>query len=234
MEQGKTSLDAETGTVMVVRESRSRGCFWQALCALALLVLVALTTFTILSQRKALPTDGDAAQGTGTAAVSFQTNNDLERIVKEVGNAKRSNIAAHVTASGIIKGKEVVWQDETDSTLTEGVDLENNGLVIRTTGQYFVYGQVVFHGRGCQEKATYLSHNISSLSASYPEESLLLKAIKSVCHYGPHGEPWYKTSYQGAIFQFLEGDQIYSRVAEGAVNFVDTAHGKTFFGIFAL
>ncbi|XP_032903355.1 tumor necrosis factor-like [Amblyraja radiata] len=149
------------------------------------------------------------------------------------GRIKRIRIIQAGTTS-IIEGKEVVWQDEADSTLTEGIDFENNGLVIRTAGQYFVYTQVVFHGRSCQEKPTYLSHNISSLSASYPDENLLLKAIKSVCEYGPHGEPWYKTSYQGAIFHFLEGDQIYSRVTEKVVSFVDIAHGKTFFGIFAL
>ncbi|XP_051899794.1 tumor necrosis factor-like [Pristis pectinata] len=234
MNQDKIQMDPESGRVLLVREPNKRTCLWQALCAVAVLGLVAVTSYLLLSQMRVLPTQQDESGGSEPAAERFKASNDLEQFMKQVGGAERAKIAAHLTASPTIRGKDVVWQKDTDSTFTEGVDFENNGLVIKTPGQYFVYTQVVFHGKGCRNEATYLSHNVSSLSVSYPEENLLLKATKSVCHYGPHQQHWYKTSYQGAIFQFEEGDHIFSRVNEMVVRYVDSAQGKTFFGIFAL
>ncbi|XP_072405864.1 tumor necrosis factor-like [Chiloscyllium punctatum] len=132
------------------------------------------------------------------------------------------------------KGGTVIWQNESDSTFTEGLEFRDNHLIIKRPGQYFVYTQVVFHSMECQPQAVYLSHELSKLSPSYPEEAILLKATKSACHSHQRKEPWYKTSYQGAIFEFLEGDQIFSRVNEETTGYVDTAEGKTFFGIFAV
>ncbi|XP_069771441.1 lymphotoxin-alpha-like [Narcine bancroftii] len=223
--------DPEVGTVTVVREPRRPGDCWPALCALATIALLALTCLLVLlplrtHQEKSRSSEGTMARSQGV--------NDLEVFMKQVGKAERAKIAAHLIALSSTKEKSVSWQNITDSTFTEGVEFKNNGLVIKTPGHYFVYTQVVFHGWGCQTKATYLSHNISLLSNSYPEENLLLKATKSVCHSGPHQQHWYKTSYQGAIFQFEEGDQIFSRVSERVVQYVDSTQGKTFFGIFAL
>ncbi|GCB81203.1 hypothetical protein scyTo_0021799 [Scyliorhinus torazame] len=158
-------------------------------------------------------------------------NSGLPHLMKQVGSDARGRVAAHLTASAFVKGKHVAWQDKADSTFTRGVEFRDNHLVIKTPGQYFVYTQVVFHSVGCQDQAVYLSHELAKLSPSYPEESLLLKATKSACHYGKHGDPWYKTSYQGATFEFEEGDEISSRVSE---ELVDTAQGKSFFGIFAV
>ncbi|XP_067865047.1 tumor necrosis factor-like [Heterodontus francisci] len=158
----------------------------------------------------------------------------LPHLMKQVGNDPRRRIAAHLTASKALEGKNMIWQNEADSTFAEGVEFTDYSLVIKTPGRYFVYTQVVFYSRGCQNKTVYLSHELAKLSPSYPEEALLLRAIKSACHSRQHGEPWYKTSYQGAIFEFEEGDQIYSRVSEEVVGYVDTAQGKSFFGIFVL
>ena len=128
----------------------------------------------------------------------------------------------------------MIWQNEADSTFAEGVEFRDNHFVIKTAGQYFVYTQMVFMSMGCEGRTIYLSHNVAKLSLSYPVEDVLLTATKSACHYGKHREPWYKTSYQGAVFEFEEGDQIFSRVNEEVVSFVDTAQGKSFFGIFAV
>ncbi|XP_059825212.1 tumor necrosis factor-like [Hypanus sabinus] len=233
MNQDNMQLDPEAGKVVVLRESSRRGCFWPALCAIAMLGLVAVSSYLVLCQLR-----GPQAQQDKTGPVmpekTFQTKEDLQQLMKQVGYAERAKIAAHLIALSSNRGKEVIWQDDTDTTLTNGVDFKGNGLVIKTPGQYFVYTQVVFHGKGCQNKATYLSHNVTLLSDNYPEENLLLKATKSVCHYGSTQQHWYKTSYQGAIFQFDEGDHIFSKVSEKVVHYVDRAQGKTFFGIFAL
>ncbi|XP_048450205.1 tumor necrosis factor-like, partial [Rhincodon typus] len=160
--------------------------------------------------------------------------NSLPHLMKQVGSGPRPRIAAHLTASPSNENENIIWQNESDSTFTEGVEFRDNRLIIRSPGQYFVYTQVVFHNMGCEQQAIYLSHELAKLSPNYPEEAILLKATKSACHSRQRREPWYKTSYQGAIFEFLEGDQIFSRVNEGMTRYVDAAEGKSFFGIFAV
>ncbi|XP_048450794.1 tumor necrosis factor-like, partial [Rhincodon typus] len=160
--------------------------------------------------------------------------NSLPRLMKQVGSGPRPRIAAHLTASPSREKENVIWQNESDSTFTEGVEFRDNCFIIKRPGQYFVYTQVVFHSMGCQQRAIYLSHELAKLSPSYPEETILLKTAKSSCHSRQRREPWYKTSYQGAIFEFIEGDQIFSRVNEDATGYVDTTEGKSFFGIFAV
>ncbi|XP_067829849.1 tumor necrosis factor-like [Heptranchias perlo] len=238
-------LDLENGGVLVVRKTEEKSnCFWQALCATAVLGLLTVSSYLILCQLGVLPSNQKVTLNSGNAQIqdlrtqsvvmTSPGNSGQSHHMMQVGNDPRRKIAAHLTASQSIEGKNVIWQNEADSTLSEGVEFKDNRLVIKTPGLYFVYTQVVFFRMGCQGQPIFLSHELSKLSASYPEESLLLKATKSTCHYGKHGEPWYKTSYQGAIFEFEEGDQIFSRVNEEVVGYVDTAEGKSFFGIFAL
>ncbi|XP_051899472.1 lymphotoxin-alpha-like [Pristis pectinata] len=228
-------LDPESGAIIVVRESKAKGhCLWPTLCAVAVLGLVAVTSSFLLFQQRGLPTQQKSSASQLQELEATSADSDLPRLMKQVGSDPRGKIAAHLTADSTVKVGEVIWQKDTDSTFTEGVDFENNGLVIKTPGQYFVYTQVVFYHGGCQDKAIYLSHNITLHSNSYDDETLLLKATKSVCHYGPHQQHWYKTSYQGAIFQFGEGDHIFSKVSEKVESYVDRTLGKTFFGIFAL
>ncbi|XP_041068992.1 tumor necrosis factor-like [Carcharodon carcharias] len=227
------SLDLESGAVFVVRQSEpKRSCFWPSLCAVAVLGLLAVSSYLALCQLGVLPSKQELRQNSNVAAAP--QNSGLPHLMKQVGNDPRGRIAAHLTASPISREKKIFWQNEADSTFIKGVEFRDNSLVIKTPGQYFVYAQVVFYSKGCQDKAIYLSHELVKLSPSYPEEALLLKATKSACHYHQHGEHWYKTSYQGAIFEFEEGDQIFSRVNEEVVGYVDTAQGKSFFGMFAV
>ncbi|XP_078422629.1 tumor necrosis factor-like [Cetorhinus maximus] len=225
------SLDLESGAVFVGKQSEpKRSCFWPSLCAVAVLGLLAVSSYLALCQFGVLPSKqvSDLAENP-----SFPIPG-LLHLMKRVGNDPRRRIAAHLTASKTAKGKKVIWQNEADSTFTEGVEFRDNHLVIKTPGQYFVYTQVVFYSVGCQEQTIYLNHELTKLSSDYPEEALLLKATKSTCHYGQHRAPWFKTSYHGAIFEFEEGDQIFSRVSEAVVTYVDITQGKSFFGIFAL
>ncbi|XP_067865270.1 tumor necrosis factor-like [Heterodontus francisci] len=231
-------LDLETGGMVTLRQSEpKRSCFWRSLCAVAVLGLLAVSSYLLLCQLGVLPSNQEVrlqSEQIHSPLTTVPSNSGLPHLMKQVGNDPRGTIAAHLAASPTSKGKNVIWQNEADSTFAEGVEFTDNSLVIKTPGRYFVYTQVVFYSRGCQDKTVYLSHELAKLSPSYPEEVLLLRATKSACHSRQHGEPWYKTSYQGAIFEFEEGDQIYSRVSEEMVGYVDTAQGKSFFGIFAL
>ncbi|XP_078075189.1 tumor necrosis factor-like [Mustelus asterias] len=231
-------LDPERGTEVMLRQSGSqRGCFWKSLCAVAVLGLLAVSTYLLLCQLRVLPStqgSGGNSESLHSAFLTASQNSGLPHLMKRVGDDPRGRIAAHLTASTFDKGKNIVWQNDADSTFAEGVEFWGNHFVIKTPGQYFVYTQVVFYSVGCQDQTVYLSHELAKLSSSYPEEALLLSATKSACHYGKHGDPWYKTSYQGAVFEFEEGDQIFSRVNEETVGYVDTAQGKSFFGIFAV
>ncbi|XP_062903469.1 lymphotoxin-alpha-like [Mobula hypostoma] len=232
----ETLLDPESGNIVVIRETKAkRDCFWPTLCALAILGLVAVISFLVLCQLRGLPTQQKTDASELQKLEETSADGGLPRLMKQVGSNSRGKIAAHLVAHSNIKDGQIIWQKETDSTFGEGVDFEDNGLVIKTPGLYFIYTQVVFYHKGCQDNTIYLSHNMTSYTNSYEnEETLLLKATKSVCHYGPHQQYWYKTSYQGAIFQLEEGDHIFSRVSEKVVHYVDRTLGKTFFGIFAL
>ncbi|XP_072893095.1 tumor necrosis factor-like [Hemitrygon akajei] len=231
-----TLKDPESGTIVVIRETKAkRDCLWPTLCALAVLGLVAVTSFLVLCQLRELPTQQKTDASELQKLEETSADGGLPVLMKQVGSDSRGKIAAHLVAHSNIKDRQIIWQKETDSTFGEGVGFEDNGLVIKTPGQYFIYTQVVFYHKGCKDQPIYLSHNISSYTNSYEDgENLLLKATKSVCHYGQHQQHWYKTSYQGAIFQLEEGDHIFSRVSEKVVDYVDRSQGKTFFGIFAL
>ncbi|XP_072329671.1 lymphotoxin-alpha-like [Scyliorhinus torazame] len=237
-------LDLESGAAVVLREwEPKRSCFWQSLCAVAVLGLLAVSSYLLLCQLGVLPSmqemspssEPDPAQDMKnySPVTASPASTDLPRLMRQVGGDPRGRIAAHLTASST-GHKNVIWQDETGSTFNRGVEFRDNHLIIKTPGQYFVYTQVVFHSVGCQDQAVYLSHELAKLSPDYPEEEVLLKATKSACHYGKHGDPWYKTSYQGAIFEFEEGDEVFSRVNVDVAGYVDTTTGKSFFGIFAL
>eukprot|EP00061_Rhincodon_typus_P013737 g40297.t1 len=128
---------------------------------------------------------------------------------------------------------KLTWQEQAGIAFSYGVEFSNNSLLIKKPGFYFIYTQVVFHYDQCEESTIFLSHDVHKLSLAYPEETILLRATKSVCHHGSHSDPWFKTSYQGAIFEFEAGDRIFSRVSENVVKYLDKTEGKTFFGIFA-
>ncbi|XP_041068327.1 tumor necrosis factor-like [Carcharodon carcharias] len=168
-------------------------------------------------------------------AEDLSANSGLHHLRKQVGNDPRGRIAAHLTADPI-KGEsdELTWQEESGIAFSSGIEFSNNSLLIKKTGFYFIYTQVVFYYSQCEESTIFLSHDMHKLSLAYPEETILLKATKSVCHHGHHDDPWYKTSYQGAIFDFEAGDRIFSRVPANVAKYLDKTEGKTFFGIFAL
>ncbi|XP_055521755.1 tumor necrosis factor-like [Leucoraja erinacea] len=223
-------LDPEKGAIVVIREANSRRRhLWPALCALAVLALLAVTSYLVLSQIRQNGSDSQLQLEDATSA-----DNALPHLMKQIGDDPRGRIAAHLVASTNRPGKELIWEKTVLPSNVVGMDFVNNGLVIETRGFYFVYTQVVFYGKDCPDHAIYLSHNITSRAKGSQDTNLLLKAMKSACHFRQHQQLWYKTSYQGGVFEFDVGDQVYSMVNEWMLNYVDNSSGKTFFGMFAL
>ncbi|XP_078271869.1 lymphotoxin-alpha-like [Rhinoraja longicauda] len=209
-------------------------CLFRLACAVIALGSVAAASYVLLSTyvfsnpgqadwEAVLAESGNGPQETG-----------LPRLMKQVGNGPREKIAAHLTANPNRDISKLVWQDDVGIAFSYGIEFSNNSLLIQKPGLYFIYTQVVFYARRCEGRTVFLSHDMHKFSPAYPVETILLKATKSVCHYNQHGEPWFKTSYQGAIFELEADDRIFSRVSSGVVRYLDTKEGKTFFGAFAL
>ncbi|XP_078075187.1 tumor necrosis factor-like [Mustelus asterias] len=233
MSSEKMLSELESGRDMAVEgaETQGRHCL-RFSCTLAALALVAASSYLVFCQVRPQGAHWKAAL---REAEDLTAYNGLPHLMKQVGDDPRERIAAHLTADPI-KGasNELTWQVEAGIAFSHGIEFSNNSLLIKETGFYFIYTQVVFFYSQCEDSTIFLSHDMHKLSLAYPEETILLKATKSVCHHGRHGDPWYKTSYQGAIFDFEAGDRIYSRVPSSVAKYLDKTEGKTFFGIFAL
>ncbi|KAM5262992.1 lymphotoxin-alpha [Ctenodactylus gundi] len=142
--------------------------------------------------------------------------------------------AAHLVGDPSVQSS-LHWRANTDHAfLQHGFSLNNNSLLIPTSGLYFVYSQVVFSGEGCSPKARvnplYLAHEVHLFSSQYPFHVPLLSSQKSVC-WEPQG-PWVHSVYQGAVFLLSKGDQL-STYTEG-FSHVFFSPSSVFFGAFAL
>ncbi|XP_078422349.1 tumor necrosis factor-like [Cetorhinus maximus] len=245
MSSKHTLLAAEAGGECGEKQTGVKSCFLgRAFCVIAVLGSVTFTAYLLLCQLGVIPSKQKTAlivKGE-RYLLADPLNDELPSLMKVIGRGPEK-ITVHLTASRKTKGeKRVTWQNT--ESLPSGVEFKDNSLVIKTPGQYFVYTQVVFYSDSCKDKTIYMSHELAKLSASYGDRTTLLSAVKSVCHpvqcrppptHGPRpGDPWYKTIYQGAIFEFLEGDRIFSGVSENSVRYVNTEVGKTYFGLFAL
>ncbi|XP_067829846.1 tumor necrosis factor-like [Heptranchias perlo] len=232
--------DVEAGEGLVEKQTdakSSRLC--QTLTVITILGLVTFSSYLLLcqlgvlssNQKAAVTVEPVQAQSVGDVP-SLSVNPGLPRLMNVVGRAPKK-IAVHLTASPTTRGKrKVMWQKK--GVLPEGVGFRDNSLVIKTPGLYFVYTQVVFYSRGCQDQSIFLSHELAKLSTSYRSKVTLLSAMKSACHAGRHDDPWYRASYQGAVFEFAEGDKIFARVGANTAHYVNTEEGKSYFGLFAL
>ncbi|XP_038672901.1 lymphotoxin-alpha-like [Scyliorhinus canicula] len=226
LESGRGVEEGETG-------GGWQGRRWHRLsCSLVALAVLAISSYLVYSQLIPQTTSQKAAL---SGAEDLSANSGLPHLMRQVRNSPRERIAAHLTADPINGNpNELTWQEDAGIAFSHGIEFSNNSLLIKRTGFYFIYTQVVFYYSQCEEDTIFLSHDMHKLSLAYPEETVLLKATKSVCHHGRHDDPWYKTSYQGAIFDFEAGDRVYSRVPSNVARYLDKAEGKTFFGIFAL
>ncbi|XP_017651935.1 lymphotoxin-alpha-like, partial [Nannospalax galili] len=125
------------------------------------------------------------------------------------------------------------WKADRDHAFLQGFSLNNNSLLIPTSGLYFVYSQVVFSGSSCFSEACsllYLTHEVQLLSSTYPQPMPLLSAHRSV-HPGIR-ERWMCSMYQGAVFLLNKGDQLFTHT--DGIFHLYIRSSNVFFGAFAL
>ncbi|XP_048419754.1 lymphotoxin-alpha-like [Stegostoma tigrinum] len=235
MSSEKMLSELESGKELASGNTQQSTRCLKLLSAFAVIALVAGCGYLLFTQGQSSTSSLSNWKTTLRGADDVPANSGLPHLMKRVGSDPRPRIAAHLTANPIpLVSDKLTWQEQAGIAFSYGVEFSNNSLLIKKPGFYFIYTQVVFHNDQCEESTIFLSHDVHKLSLAYPEETILLRATKSVCHHGSHSDPWFKTSYQGAIFEFEAGDRIFSRVSESVVKYLDKTEGKTFFGIFAL
>nr|XP_060617055.1 tumor necrosis factor-like [Anolis sagrei ordinatus]XP_060617057.1 tumor necrosis factor-like [Anolis sagrei ordinatus] len=148
--------------------------------------------------------------------------------------------AAHAIAS-LHHPNQLIWTtDVAPSVLENGMKLDKaeNALVVPSTGLYFVYSQLLFHKGSCTSaEPVLLSHMITSHSAQFNTEVVLLKSLKTACQHGrdpPHqGKIWFESIYQGAVFKLHKGDRLWSKT--NAMEYLDLdRQGQIYFGVIAM
>lgn len=116
-----------------------------------------------------------------------------------------------------------------------------NALVVPSSGLYFVYSQLFFHGENCREhtaNSLLLTHTISSMSRAFNGgEVELMKAVKSVCEsesISPkHDKLWFESIYQGGVFQLQKGDRLLSSTQSAKYLNLER-EGQVYFGAIAM
>ncbi|KAF7236092.1 Tumor necrosis factor [Varanus komodoensis] len=146
--------------------------------------------------------------------------------------------AAHAIAN-LSRHNQLLWTTKVaPSMLENGMQLNenDNSLVVPSTGLYFIYSQLLFHGKGCTSPVL-LTHTISWQSAQFNTEVDLLKSMKTVCEGGrdppSHSKLWFESIYQGAVFKLHKGDRLWSKT--DLPHHLDlTRSGQIYFGVIGM
>ncbi|XP_051992415.1 tumor necrosis factor-like [Xyrauchen texanus] len=188
------------------------------------------------------------------AAVCFtyiksQNNQDGENYLKHALRSyhHQANITAK-TAIHLIGAYNAVvpkleWKVNQDQAFSAGgLKLVNNEIIIPHDGIYFVYSQAFFNVRCTPDpdntkdrEIVHLSHTVSRYSDSYGSYKPLFNAVQSVCVQMPDSDQlWYNTIYLGAVFHLERHNHLCANISKNLLPHIETDHGKTFFGAFAL
>ncbi|XP_004695174.1 PREDICTED: lymphotoxin-alpha [Condylura cristata] len=186
------------------------------------------TPLLVLGLLLALPPEAQGLPGVGRSTSAARTAHQLPQR-HFTPDTRRP--AAHLIGDPSTQNT-LRWRANTDRAfLRHGFSLNNNSLLIPTSGLYFVYSQVVFSGEGQHETTPlYLAHEVQLFSSQYPSHVPLLSAQKSVVP-GPQS-PWVRSVYQGAVFLLTQGDQL-STHTDG-IRHLLLSPSSVFFGAFAL
>ncbi|XP_051519986.1 tumor necrosis factor-like [Myxocyprinus asiaticus] len=145
------------------------------------------------------------------------------------------------TYNGVVPKLE--WKVNQDQAFSAGgLKLVDNEIIIPHDGIYFVYSQAFFNVRCTpdpdypeEHEIVHLSHTVSRYSDSYGNYKPLFNAVRSVCVQMPDSdELWYNTIYLGAAFRLERHNRLCSNMSENLLRHIETDHGKTYFGAFAL
>ncbi|XP_048205177.1 lymphotoxin-alpha [Perognathus longimembris pacificus] len=138
---------------------------------------------------------------------------------------------AHLIGDSLIPNV-LSWTAATDHTFLHGFSLNNNSLVVPSTGVYFIYSQVLFSGNGCpnDDIPLFLTHEVQLFSSQYPTHMSILSAQTSLCP-GMEG-PWMRSLYVGAVFLLNQGDKLSTQTH--GISHLALRPSGVFFGAFAL
>ncbi|OXB84231.1 UNVERIFIED_CONTAM: hypothetical protein H355_007114 [Colinus virginianus] len=120
------------------------------------------------------------------------------------------------------------WEPISGHAFTSGIQYRGQGLVINETGLYFVYSNVLFRGRDCDN--TVLTHVVYKRNPASPGSHVLMEDKR--INYCTKEKMWARKSYLGALFKLRERDSLYVNVSK--IDLVNFEESKTFFGLFKL
>ncbi|KAL8213119.1 UNVERIFIED_CONTAM: hypothetical protein K2H54_060819 [Gekko kuhli] len=226
--------DVEKGSnVIVVRDPPRKDSHWKCLSICSFLLLIgAVTVFTLLQF---------GAFGSSANQDSKENRNPFPEGMPQtlrVRAAASGKPAIHAIASRTHHNK-LVWTTRLIPAMTNGMELseKDNALVVPSTGLYFVYSQLLFHGNSCREHAEeslLLTHTIYSMSREFNGGKVeLMKAVKSVCESEGHNKLWFESIYQGGVFRLQAGDKLLSDTQSAKYLNWDR-EGQVYFGAIAL
>ncbi|XP_062979586.1 tumor necrosis factor [Elgaria multicarinata webbii] len=221
----------KSNSVVVLRESPRKEGPWKCLGIFSFVLLIGATLVFALLQFGALrQSENQDSKENGN---SFSER--LPHTMKMQALVSRKP-AAHAIAN-LTRHNQLIWTTRVaPSMLENGMQLNelDNSLVVPSTGLYFIYSQLLFHGKGCT-KHLLLTHTVSWLSAEYNKKVTLLKSIKSACEGGrdPSGKLWFESIYQGAVFKLHRGDRLWSET--DLPEHLDLTRGRQiYFGVIAM
>ncbi|XP_077148653.1 lymphotoxin-alpha-like [Ranitomeya variabilis] len=148
--------------------------------------------------------------------------------------------AAHFQANPSILDS-LTWTTETYYSFSQGnLSLEDNKLLVKHKGLYFIYTQAMFGGKPCpQQNKNLVSLNVMLDSVMENDNVQLLRADKTPCEQPqPRSKnsgsipEWRKSIFLGAVFQLEKGDKLY--ITTLGTEFLRRERGTTYFGAYAL
>ncbi|XP_051948581.1 tumor necrosis factor-like [Xyrauchen texanus] len=150
--------------------------------------------------------------------------------------------AIHLIGAHSNTGKpNLQWKDNQDQAFSAGgLKVVNNEIIIPHDGLYFVYSQVFFniqckYDPDPEDQIVHLSHTVLRYSDSYGSYKALFSAVRSVCVQMPDSDDLlYNTIYLGAAFRLKSNDRLNTTMKEDLLPHIETEHGKTYFGAFAI
>ncbi|XP_073404765.1 lymphotoxin-alpha-like [Dendrobates tinctorius] len=147
--------------------------------------------------------------------------------------------AAHFQANPSILDS-LTWTTETYYSFSQGnLSLEDNKLLVKHRGLYFIYSQAMFGGKPCpQQNKNLISLNVMLDSVMENAKVQLLRADKTPCeqpqpYKNSRNTPeWRKSIFLGAVFHLEKGDKLYVKTL--GTEFLRRERGTTYFGAYAL
>lgn len=154
----------------------------------------------------------------------------LEKLIGQESKPvkKEARKAAHLTGNPTQRNLPLEWEPVSGHAFTSGIQYRDQGLVINETGLYFVYSNVLFRGRHCDNEV--LTHVVYKRNPASPGSHVLMEDKR--INYCTKEKMWARKSYLGALFKLRERDSLYVNVSR--IDLVNFEESKTFFGLFKL